>query len=84
VGELARKRGIQRLFAVGPLSAAAVEAFGAQGEHFDDKAALVAALRPRLHGSVTCLIKGSHSAGMEQVVAALRKHEQREGATDAA
>ncbi|GGY27014.1 UDP-N-acetylmuramoyl-tripeptide--D-alanyl-D-alanine ligase [Rhodanobacter panaciterrae] len=84
VGECARKRGIERLFAVGPLSAAAVEAFEAQGEHFDDKAVLVAALQSRLHSSVTCLVKGSHSAGMEQVVAALRNPEQKEGASDAA
>ncbi|OOG66235.1 UDP-N-acetylmuramoyl-tripeptide--D-alanyl-D-alanine ligase [Rhodanobacter sp. B04] len=84
VGARASKRGIERLFAVGPLGAAAVAAFGMHGEHFDDKAALVAALRSRLHGGVTCLVKGSHSAGMEQVVAALRNPGQEEGASDAA
>jgi len=84
VGARARKRGIERLFAVGPLGVAAVEAFGMQGEHFDDKAALIAALQLRLHRGVTCLIKGSHSAGMEQVVAALRKRERVEGNSDAA
>ncbi len=85
VGAHARAQGIQHLFAVGPLSAATVEAFGAQGEHFGDKAALIVAVRARLHGGVTCLVKGSHSAGMEQVVAALRNPEQpQEGASDAA
>jgi UDP-N-acetylmuramoyl-tripeptide--D-alanyl-D-alanine ligase len=85
VGAHAHKRGIERLFAVGTLSAAAVEAFGAQGEHFEDKAALIAALQSRLHSGVTCLIKGSHSAGMEQVVvdlkqAALKQAASKQGA----
>ena len=71
VGKRARERGVERLFAVGPLGTATVEAFGAGGEHFDDKPALIAALRKRLHAGVTCLVKGSRSAGMEQVVVAL-------------
>jgi UDP-N-acetylmuramoyl-tripeptide--D-alanyl-D-alanine ligase len=71
VGRHAANRGIDRLLAVGPLSAAAVEAFGSNGEHFTDKASLIAALQARLHGGVTCLVKGSRSAAMEQVVAAL-------------
>ncbi len=71
VGELARQRGIDRLFAVGPLGVATVEVFGAGGEHFDDKPALIAALQAQLHPGVTCLVKGSRSAGMEQVVAAI-------------
>lgn len=85
IGERARQHGIDRLFAVGPLSAAAVKAFGERGEHFSDKAALAAALKQQLHGGVTCLIKGSRSAGMDQVVAALRDNEKTgEGASDAA
>ncbi|HEY8586177.1 MAG TPA: UDP-N-acetylmuramoyl-tripeptide--D-alanyl-D-alanine ligase [Rhodanobacter sp.] len=89
VGARARERGVERLFAVGPLGEATVEAFGAGGQHFDDKPALIAALRARLHAGVTCLVKGSRSAGMEQVVAALGGHpadgEHNEGgASDAA
>ena len=85
IGERARQHGIDRLFAVGPLSAAAVKAFGERGEHFSDKAALAAALKQQLHGGVTCLIKGSRSAGMDQVVAALRDNKKTgEGASDAA
>ncbi|MHB1057799.1 MAG: UDP-N-acetylmuramoyl-tripeptide--D-alanyl-D-alanine ligase [Rhodanobacter sp.] len=74
IGARARVRGVDRLFAVGPLGAATVEAFGAGGEHFEDKAALIAALQAQLHAGVTCLVKGSRSAGMEQVVAALGGH----------
>jgi UDP-N-acetylmuramoyl-tripeptide--D-alanyl-D-alanine ligase len=84
VGAKARECGIEHLFAVGPLSAAAVEAFGAGGEHFADKASLVAALKSGLHGGVTCLVKGSHSAGMEQIVKALEGAAKKEGASDAA
>ena len=74
IGARARERGVDRLFAVGPFGVATVEAFGAGGEHFDDKAALIAALKSRVHAGVTCLVKGSRSAGMEQVVAALGGH----------
>jgi UDP-N-acetylmuramoyl-tripeptide--D-alanyl-D-alanine ligase len=74
IGERARERGVDRLFAVGPFGVATVEAFGAGGEHFDDKATLIAALQAQLHAGVTCLVKGSRSAGMEQVVAALGGH----------
>ncbi|MEI7035803.1 UDP-N-acetylmuramoyl-tripeptide--D-alanyl-D-alanine ligase [Fulvimonas yonginensis] len=72
IGARARAAGIERLFAVGPLSAAAAQAFGGAAEHHPDKAALAASLARQLHAGVTCLVKGSRSAGMEQVVAALR------------
>lgn len=85
IGERAHQRGIDRLFAVGPLSAAAVKAFGERGEHFADKAALAAALKQHLHSGVACLVKGSRSSGMDQVVAALRDNKKTgEGASDAA
>lgn len=85
IGEQARQRGIDRLFAVGPLSAAAVKAFGERGEHFADKAALAATLKQYMHSGVTCLVKGSRSSGMDQVVAALRDNKKTgEGASDAA
>jgi UDP-N-acetylmuramoyl-tripeptide--D-alanyl-D-alanine ligase len=89
IGTRAREYGIDRLFAVGPLGVATVEAFGARGEHFADKAALTVALQAQLHDGVTCLVKGSRSAGMEQVVAALGSRpghadEHRGRASDAA
>ncbi|RAO75752.1 UDP-N-acetylmuramoyl-tripeptide--D-alanyl-D-alanine ligase [Dyella jiangningensis] len=85
IGERAHQRGIDRLFAVGPLSAAAVKAFGERGEHFADKPALATALKQHLHSGVACLVKGSRSSGMDQVVAALRDNKKTgEGASDVA
>ncbi len=71
VGEQARARGIDRLLAVGELAANAAEAFGADGETYPDQQALVGALRGDLEAGVTLLVKGSRSAHMERVVAAL-------------
>ena len=71
VGTQARAADISRLFSVGRLSRATSVAFGDAGAHFDDQAALIAALRDALRAGVTCLVKGSRSSGMERVVAAL-------------
>lgn len=84
VGRHAHERGIQKLFAVGPLNVATVEAFGAGATHYADKAALIDALHAQLHAGVTCLVKGSHSAGMEHVVAALKSGPSKEGTPHAA
>ena len=70
VGQYARERGIDALFAIGPLMREAVQAFGA-GAHFDDIDALIAALRPSLRAGTTVLIKGSRFMQMERVVQAL-------------
>ncbi|HBR4763154.1 TPA: UDP-N-acetylmuramoyl-tripeptide--D-alanyl-D-alanine ligase, partial [Klebsiella pneumoniae] len=45
------------------------------GEHFNDKAAVVARLRELLaeHKIMTILVKGSRSAAMEEVVRALQE-----------
>ncbi|WP_027896004.1 UDP-N-acetylmuramoyl-tripeptide--D-alanyl-D-alanine ligase [Zestomonas thermotolerans] len=58
------------LYAVGPLSVHAVQAFGDTGRHFPDQASLIEALRQE-QGDTTILIKGSRSAAMDKVVAAL-------------
>ncbi|HZP65289.1 MAG TPA: UDP-N-acetylmuramoyl-tripeptide--D-alanyl-D-alanine ligase [Rudaea sp.] len=71
VGELARASGFARLYAVGPLAAAAARTFGARGAHFADQAALVAALSAALKPGVCVLVKGSRGSAMERVVAAL-------------
>ena len=71
IGALARRSGIQRLHAVGPLSAAAAEAFGPGAIHYDSQARLLDALRADLRAGVTVLVKGSRSSAMDRIVTAL-------------
>lgn len=70
-GALARARGIERLFAVGPLSVAAADAFGAGASHHASIENLIDELQEHWQPGVTALVKGSRSARMERVVAAL-------------
>ncbi len=72
MGEQARRAGLTRLFALGPLAAAAARRFGAGGESFADMDALLESLRDVLHGGVTVLVKGSRAMRMERVIEALR------------
>jgi UDP-N-acetylmuramoyl-tripeptide--D-alanyl-D-alanine ligase len=67
-GERARQAGIDRLFAVGELSQAAVQAFGENGRHFPDHEALAASLSNIMHPRMTVLVKGSRVMQMERVV----------------
>lgn len=71
IGAYARAGGVERLFALGPLSARAVQAFGADGEWFEDADALVRRLRAQIGPGVTVLIKGSRVNRLERVVEAL-------------
>jgi UDP-N-acetylmuramoyl-tripeptide--D-alanyl-D-alanine ligase len=68
VGAAARKAGIDRLLALGELSASAVSAFGAGAEHFVDAEGLCARLERMLSGNETVLVKGSRFMRMERVV----------------
>jgi len=61
---------VDALLAIGPLMKHAVEAFGAGGRHFADQQSLIESLRLE-QGNTTILIKGSRSAAMDRVVAAL-------------
>lgn len=70
-GVRAREAGLKRLYALGPLSAAAAAAFGEGGRHFDSHAALAAALAADLHAGVRCLVKGSRGSAMDKIVTAL-------------
>jgi UDP-N-acetylmuramoyl-tripeptide--D-alanyl-D-alanine ligase len=71
IGALARKRGIARLYTVGPLAQAAAEAFGADARHHADQAALIAALAADVHRGVRVLVKGSRGSAMDRIVRAL-------------
>ena len=79
-GTRARGAGIGRLYALGPLSAAAARAFGDGGRHFDSHQALAQALRADLHAAspaggagraLRVLVKGSRGSAMDRIVTAL-------------
>ncbi|VEF12761.1 UDP-N-acetylmuramoyl-tripeptide--D-alanyl-D-alanine ligase [Pseudomonas fluorescens] len=70
VGEYARGK-VSALYAVGPNMVHAVNAFGEQAQHFGTHAELIQALAAEQDTNTTILIKGSRSAAMENIVAAL-------------
>ncbi len=76
-GRRAKAAGVAKLFALGPLSEAATQAFGAGARHFDTHAALVDALKHDLaaiaadESAPTVLVKGSRGSAMDKVVIAL-------------
>jgi UDP-N-acetylmuramoyl-tripeptide--D-alanyl-D-alanine ligase len=71
IGQYARARGVERLFATGPLSTLAVEAFGAGASWYPDTDSLARAVDAALTADVTLLVKGSRSNRLERVVASL-------------
>ena len=71
IGRLARRSGVDRLFALGKLSEETVRAFGDGATHYSDLGELVTTLRSALDGSTTVLVKGSRFMRMERVVQAL-------------
>jgi UDP-N-acetylmuramoyl-tripeptide--D-alanyl-D-alanine ligase len=70
-GALARRSGVTRLFAMGPMSAHAAEAFGKGAEWFPDADALIRRLNSELKAGTTLLIKGSRMNRLERVVESL-------------
>jgi UDP-N-acetylmuramoyl-tripeptide--D-alanyl-D-alanine ligase len=71
IGALAKKSGIEKCWTVGELAKNASVAFGADARHFDNKVALSEALIHELHVGVRCLVKGSRSSAMDEVVKAV-------------
>lgn len=69
-GAYARAAGIERLYALGDLSAGTVAAFGHGARHFASIDELVAQTRSDLAADLTVLVKGSRFMRMERVVAA--------------
>ena len=74
-GRRAKSAGIARLYALGPLSRHAVDAFGADGHHFESHAALAQALEGQLRDGVRVLVKGSRGSAMDKIVSALLRDE---------
>ncbi len=71
IGRMAQVGGVDRLYAVGELSRAAVRVFGSKGYHFSTHEQLITALQQELKAEMTLLVKGSRTMRMERVVAAL-------------
>lgn len=71
VGREAREAGVHRFFGLGPLAAEAASAFGGDAVAAGDVSALMAELSPALGPGIVIVVKGSRSARMERVVAAL-------------
>ncbi|RFP60499.1 UDP-N-acetylmuramoyl-tripeptide--D-alanyl-D-alanine ligase [Cognatiluteimonas weifangensis] len=75
-GRRARAAGLARLYALGPLSAAAAAAFGPGARHFETHAALAQALRADLAAAAPAaapavLVKGSRGSAMDRIARAL-------------
>ena len=68
VGEYARQQGVDHFIAVGKLSKLAVEAFGERAVFLEAREGFADFIMPLLNESVTVLVKGSRSQGMEKLV----------------
>ena len=71
IGVYAREHGVDRLFATGPLSRAAVESFGRGAEWHPDVESLGRAVDAALDPHACVLVKGSRFNRLERVVATL-------------
>jgi UDP-N-acetylmuramoyl-tripeptide--D-alanyl-D-alanine ligase len=71
LGELIKRAGVKRLYAVGEKARFSVDSFGDGGQFFESQAALISTVNQQLTGQETVLIKGSRSQKMEQVAASL-------------
>ena len=67
-GRFARAHGVDRLYTVGPMAAAAAEAFGKEAQQCDSHEAASKALQQELTDDATVLVKGSRLSRMERVV----------------
>jgi UDP-N-acetylmuramoyl-tripeptide--D-alanyl-D-alanine ligase len=68
IGSYARAHGVDHFIAVGKLSRLAVEAYGDGGIFLEDRGQFIDTILPLLNASITVLVKGSRSQGMEKLV----------------
>lgn len=71
IGEQAKIAGLDKLYALGDLSKAAVDGFANDAHYFIEQQKMIDALKNELEEGTTLLIKGSRSMQMERVVNAL-------------
>ena len=71
VGQQARELGVRHLLGTGDLARFAVEAFGSDGQFYQDRQQLIERLEQDITAQSVVLVKGSRSMSMEQIVDAL-------------
>jgi UDP-N-acetylmuramoyl-tripeptide--D-alanyl-D-alanine ligase len=74
IGGYAKSQGIDKLLALGELSAAAAHNFGSGGEHFKKIEDLIARVHGELDADASVLVKGSRFMRMERVVEAITEN----------
>jgi UDP-N-acetylmuramoyl-tripeptide--D-alanyl-D-alanine ligase len=75
LGEYAKKRGVDLLWTVGELSKGCAQAFGGAACHFNSKDELALHANNILSSDHVVLVKGSRSAGMEEIVSKITSGE---------
>ena len=71
LGTYARDNGIEELWTIGEDARYSSLAFGSNARHFIDKAEVISQCLEALKPGVTLLVKGSRSAGLDEVIHAL-------------
>lgn len=76
VGEWARMKKVDALYAVGQYALFTAEGYGERARVFANKQQLLQDLEQELNGVVTILVKGSRSARMEEVVDSITRSQE--------
>jgi len=70
-GKMALEAGVKKLYALGPLSAHAVKAFGEDGSHYQTHEGLADALKRELSPETAVLFKASRGMKLEKIIQAV-------------